>query len=366
MEQKTKRTLIRIGAAFAFIVVVIWIMSILETVTALIMVSLGLAYILDPAVDWLETKRLSRPFAIMLLFLGVFAFVILLVLYIVPGIIREVSTFVSNAPTYFSKLQGHLTVILGKLDIQLPTTWEDVYSIIHDRWKEIVPKISNMANPVGKAIAGVFASALGFVAALLYLVLIPVLTYYFLDTFDDMKKGIANLIPVYARDSVLDKLHEMDLAVAGFIRGQIIICLILAFLYSLGFVIIGIDLAIVLGTTGGLLFIIPYVGTAIALVGGIVMALAQGDVLAAVWVVLWIAVVQAAEGYILTPKIVGEKVGLHPVAYIIALMVGAKLLGFVGMLIAIPLAAAIKVMLSAAVEVYMNSELYRDHKAIDP
>lgn len=223
-----------------------------------------------------------------------------------------------------------------------------------------------MANPVGKAIAGVFASALSFVAALLYLVLIPVLTYYFLDSFDDMKKGIADLIPVYARDTVLARLHEIDLAVAGFIRGQIIICLILAFLYSLGFVIIGIDLAIVLGTTGGLLFIIPYVGTAIALVGGIVMALAQGDVLAAVWVVLWIGVVQAAEGYILTPKIVGEKVGLHPVAYIIALMVGAKLLGFVGMLIAIPLAAAIKVMLSAAVEMYMNSELYRDHKAIDP
>lgn len=105
MEQKTKRSLIRIGAAFAFVIVVIWIISILETVTALIMVSLGLAYILDPAVDWLETKRLSRPFAIMLLFLGVFAFVILLVLYIVPGIIREVSTFVSNAPAYFSKLQ---------------------------------------------------------------------------------------------------------------------------------------------------------------------------------------------------------------------------------------------------------------------
>lgn len=212
----------------------------------------------------------------------------------------------------------------------------------------------------------VFRSTLAVISALIHIILVPVLAYYFLVSFKGLKAQTTELIPPYARENVLAKLREMDQAVSGFVRGQLTICFILAVLYSIGFLLIGIDMPIVLGLTSGLLFIIPYVGTMFGIVSGCLMALAKfGDIIHVLYVVLWIAAVQLLEGYILTPRIVGRATGLHPVVYIVALLAGAKLFGFVGMLVAIPAAAVIKVLLKAAVEAYRKSDLYQNRDLQD-
>jgi predicted PurR-regulated permease PerM len=126
-------------------------------------------------------------------------------------------------------------------------------------------------------------------------------------------------------------------------------------------VIIGLDLAVVLGTIAGLLWVIPYLGTLIAVIGGTVMALAQyGDLVHAVYVWVWLAVVQLVESYVLTPRLVGQAVGLHPVVYIVALIAGANMFGLVGMLVAIPVTAVLKVLLMSAVDAYRSSYLYTE------
>jgi predicted PurR-regulated permease PerM len=159
----------------------------------------------------------------------------------------------------------------------------------------------------------------------------------------------------------MDKVRQMDTVLAAFIRGQLIVATVLGVLYSIGFLIIGIDLALLLGIVSGLLWIIPYVGTLFGILAGSAMALAKyGDLVHVGYVLGWIGAVQLLEGNVLTPKIVGHAVGLHPVVYILALIVGANLFGFVGMLVAIPVTAAMNVLVSTALEAYRNSYLYND------
>jgi predicted PurR-regulated permease PerM len=190
---------------------------------------------------------------------------------------------------------------------------------------------------------------------------VPIITYYLMVSFEKMRKEIRDLIPPYTRDAIVGKLQQIDTVLAAFVRGQLTVSLIMALLYTIGFVLIGIDLAIVLGVTSGLLFVIPYFGTMIGVVGGSLMALAKfGDLAHVGYVLGWIALVQLMEGYLITPRIVGHAIGLNPVVYILALIVGGNLFGLVGLLIAIPVAAVLKVLLVSAVDAYRKSYLYAE------
>ncbi len=362
MTQGTGRTLIRIGAGICFFIVLIWFMRLIESVTIMVLVSFFLAYLLDPLADRLEAWGIRRSFAALIIILAFFMAVVGVLLFIIPVIVVEVSRFAASTPKYFSALQRHFFELVERFGISGLDTWESIWPLVMEKGRELLAKLPTLADPLARFTGAIFRSTLGLISLLVYLLLIPVLVYYFLVSYDNIRDEILDLIPRYMRAPVVEKLYQIDRVLAGFIRGQVTICCILAVLYSIGFVIIGIDLAIVLGVVSGLLFIIPYVGTMIGLVGGSLMALAQGGGMVQVaYVVCWIAGVQVLEGYVLTPRIVGEATGLHPVAYILALIIGANLLGFVGMLVAIPVAAVLKVFLTSALEWYRESYLYQDH-----
>lgn len=366
MNQATRRYLLRIGAAVAAALIILWLLKQVEAVTVLVLLSFFVAYLLDPAVDRLTAWKLPRSVAAFLVLLVALLFVALLLVIIVPSILAELSKFASGAPQYFEKLKGYVLLLLDKLDITLPETWDQVWDFLKEKGKSHLTQIFGIANPVAQIFGVIFRSTLSIIGTLLYLILIPVLVYYFLVSFDEIRDSIVELIPPYTREPILRKMSQMDQIIAGFLRGQLTVCLILAFLYSLGFVIIDIDLAVVLGIVSGLLWIIPYVGTAIAVVGGVIMALVKfGDILHPVYVILWISLVQVVESYLITPRVVGGMIGLHPIVYIIALIVGAKLYGLLGMLIAIPVAAMVKVLLGDAVTMYKGSQLYQEPKSED-
>jgi predicted PurR-regulated permease PerM len=355
--------LIRIAAAILFFLTVVWVMKALESVTIMVLVALFLAYLLDPAADRLEELRVPRALAAFLLILAGLLVITTIFLIIVPAIVQEITAFVVRAPVYFSALKEYLVRALGDLNIELPDNWDAVFNLILEKVKELQPHLPNLTTSLVQVLTRIFKSTLGVISAIAHAVLVPVLAYYFLVSFRGMKKHGAELIPPYMREKVLRRLREMDAVLSGFVRGQLTICLILACLYSLGFVLIGIDLPIVLGTISGLLFIVPYVGTMIGLIGGSIMAAAKyRDLIHPLYVVGWIALVQILEAYVLTPRIVGQAIGLHPVVYILALFVGGHLFGFVGMLLAVPVAAVAKVMLMSVIDLYLQSEIYQDRK----
>lgn len=363
MTAGARRTLIRLAAALAFVLLLVWLMSALESVTTMLMVAFFLAYLLNPAADRLERWRVPRPIGSLLLIVVMLLAVVLLFMFLVPSVVREVTDFAARAPKYAAVLSERLVAALQQYQLQHPEEWERAAAWVYQQAQQLLPEVRRLADPLARFVGTVFKSTLGIVATLVYLLLLPVLAYYLLVSFPHIRDAATDLIPPYARDAILGKFREIDLVLSGFVRGQVTICCILAVLYSLGFVVIRIDLAIVLGVSAGLLFIIPYVGTMVGLVGGSLMALAQyGDVRHVLYVVGWIALVQTFEGYVLTPRIVGQAVGLHPVAYILALIIGANLFGFVGMLVAIPAAAVLKVLLKSGVELYRRSDVYQDRR----
>ncbi len=358
MTSVTRRTLVRIGAALGFVVVLIWLMIALESVTTIVMVAFLMAYILDPGVKWLESWRIPRTLAIGLMLSSGAIIIVLAVVLIVPRIIEEVAAFVQIAPDYVAKSRVVLLQMAERFNVQIPEDWDQVTRFLVEKWRMYLPKMADVSPRIFKS---VFKSTLSLISALINLMLIPILAYYFMASFDNIKQGVSDLIPPYAREAVIEKFRQVDSVLSGFVRGQLTICAILAVLYTLGFLIIGIDLAVLLGLVGGILFIIPYLGTVVALIGASGMALVKyGEPIYVVYVVGWIAVVQLFESYILTPKIVGHAIGLHPVAYILALIIGAHLFGFVGLLVAIPVTAVLKVFAVTGVEMYRNSYLYRD------
>jgi len=361
MNPTARRVLIRTAAVVAVIVFLVWMMSALESVTTVVMVALFLAYLLNPAASRLEGWGVPRSVAALLLVLAGLMVLILIFLVVVPAAVEEVTAFVRRAPVYFATLRTYVLRLVEQYGITLPADWEQVFTIVGEKVQEWLPDVRQLAAPLGTIVGTLFRSTLTVISGLVHLMLIPVLVYYLLVSFTDMKEYVRDLIPLYARDTVIEKLWQIDQVISGFVRGQLTICVILAVLYSIGFVMIRIDLAIVLGTISGLLFIIPYVGTMVGLVMGSLMALAKyGDLVHVLYVICWIGLVQLLEGYVLTPRIVGKAIGLNPVMYILALLIGAKLFGFVGMLVAVPAAAVLKVLLASAVEVYRRSEIFRD------
>ncbi len=215
--------------------------------------------------------------------------------------------------------------------------------------------LESLRRLIEQAVQGVT----GTLGSLIGLVVIPVLTYYALIEFDNIKVWFLKLVPVPYQEAVETKVSMINVLVAGFIRGQLIVAVLLGILYAIGFSWIGIDMAIGIGMVAGMLGIIPYVGSAVALGLAAGLCLLQFGVdLHLLFVVGWYALIQTLEGLVLTPRIVGRSVGIHPVAVIVGLLIGGDLLGFLGLIVAVPATAIIQVFAKELLENYRSSALY--------
>jgi predicted PurR-regulated permease PerM len=204
-------------------------------------------------------------------------------------------------------------------------------------------------------------STVGVLLALLGYLIIPVYLFYLLFDLPQLKTFIESYVPERFRPAYRTKLAEIDVVLSGFVRGQLSVCVILALLYSAGLYVIGIDLAIAIGTLAGATFIIPYVGTIIGICLSVAMALLKyNDIFHPLLCLGWFGFVQLLEGAIITPKVVGDTVGLHPLVAIVALLIGGQLFGVGGMLLAVPVTAVLQVFVRSLAEYYRTSEFYRE------
>jgi len=336
----------------------LWLVVRLHTVFVPLLLAWFLAYVLDPVLDRLEARRVPRPVGILVLMGGVFLASAALAFLVLPALAEELRQAAAALPAYAAEAQkAWLPRVEAWLGRPLPTETADLLrqtaGALQERLPGLVPQA---ASAVGRA----FASAWSFVATLLGLALIPVFAFYLLLEFNGLGARALALLPATTRPQARRILERSDEVLGAFVRGQLTVCATLALVYSVGLSFTDIDLPWAVGLLSGALFVVPYLGTLVGMALGSVLALLKfqdlGHLLA-VWGVF--AAGQALEGFVLTPRLVGDRVGLHPLAVMIAVVAGGELFGFVGILLAVPAAAVLRVGLGEAYDAYRRSDTYR-------
>jgi predicted PurR-regulated permease PerM len=354
--QKNTKTLLIVALLLVSLTAVILYNS--STVFLQLFIAFALAYILNPAVAFLERRRVNRIVSILIVFSGALIVCGGFTVFMTVSVSGELSSMQLNLPGYAQHLY-EITPDTVKSYLGIETPDKLAY-----RLNELLQQARGMApdlvKPLLTFLQQAFSSTIGLILAVLGYFIIPVYLFYLLADMPQLKNFVESYIPERFLGKYHEKLGEVDSVLSGFIRGQLSVCAILAVLYSLGLYIIGIDLAIAIGTLAGITFIIPYVGTIIGIVLSICMAFLKfHDILHPLLCLGWFSLVQGLEGTIITPRIVGKNVGLHPLVAIVALLIGGQIFGLMGMLLAVPVTAVLQVFLRSLAIWYRNSEFYR-------
>jgi predicted PurR-regulated permease PerM len=327
--------------------------------------ALAIGYVLDPVAGRLQRLGLSRLVATLIILL-VFVIMLLVIAFgVAPVLGRQFVGFVASLPDYVSRLQalisGEAAVLMQKYGGEwLSKLGLDTAGDAESIQKNLSNFVSQGAAWLGNFLKSIWSGGQAVVGAVSLLVITPVVAFYLLLDWDKMISTVQSLVPPRYRDTVFELANEIDRAMAGFLRGQSLVCLFLGLWYGVGLTLIGLDFGFLIGISAGLLSFIPYVGSMIALILSAIVALVQGWPHLSLFG-LAMAVVgtgQFLEGNVLSPKLVGASVGLHPVWLIFALLAFASLFGFGGLILAVPLAAAAGVLIRFAARRYKASRLY--------
>ncbi|MGX5730746.1 AI-2E family transporter [Pseudoxanthomonas beigongshangi] len=340
-----------------------WLIYLLAPVLTPFVCAALLGWLGDPWVDRLERTGRSRTTAVVLVFTLMLLLLVLALLILVPMLERQIVTLVESLPEYRDWfVQRALPWVEQHTGLEL-VAWLDP-----DRIMEWLRGHWQQAGGVAATFFGYLSrSGFAMMAWVANLVLLPILTFYFLRDWDKLVERVAALVP---RDHVatVDRLAlESNDVLGAFLRGQFLVMLALGAIYAVGLSVVGLKLGLLIGIIAGLISFVPYLGTASGIVLGVIAALVQtgGDWSLVALVLVVFVIGQMLEGYVLTPRIVGDRIGLHPVAVIFAIMAGGQLFGFLGMLLALPVAAVANVLLRYAHERYTKSKLYAgEHPAI--
>ena len=350
--------LLALAAAF------FWLVYRLAPVITPFVISAALAYLGDPVVDRLEKVsigkwHISRTLAVSIVFILMTGGLFLLFLIVFPLLQKQVEHLVRSVPGALEWFAGTvlpwLQAKLGLTSLSLDT--ETITHALQAYWKELSSATLSVLGTVSRSGQAV----LGW---LINLVLIPVVTFYLLRDWDLLVDGIRKLLPRRTKSTVIRLCSEINEVLAAFVRGQLMVMFALGVIYTAGLWLLGLDLAFIIGMGAGLLTIVPYLGTMVGLVAAVLAAAFQfQDLFHTVMVLLVFAVGQTLEGMVLTPKLVGDRIGLHPVAVIFAILAGGQLFGFLGILLALPVTAALNVLVRHLRDEYTKSTLYDEDEA---
>jgi predicted PurR-regulated permease PerM len=330
-----------------------WLFYLLSPILMPFFVSALFAYLGDPIVDKLEAKKLSRTASVSIVFGALVLFSLVLLLVLLPMLTAQVGALFERLPGYLALFQTNVIPWLASTGF--PVEIFDIDTIkqsITNYWAEV----GHIAGSIVKYMTHSGVVALQWLANL---VLIPVLTFYLLRDWDLLIARFRELIPRRNADNIIALSIECDEMLAAFIRGQLMVMLALATIYTIGLALIGLELALLLGVVAGIVSFVPYLGLIVGIgLAGLAAFLQFHEILPVIMVVGVFSVAQMIEGMVLTPRFVGERIGLHPVAVLFAVMAGAQLFGFTGILLALPVAAVVMVLLRHAHQQYIESNLY--------
>ncbi len=332
-----------------------WLLWLLAPVLTPFAMAALLAYMGDPLADKLETWRFSRTWATITVFLFFMLFLVLLLVLVIPLLETQLSTFFVKLPGYIQWLTERLDPLLSRwLGDTTGSTLDQVTQLLQKNWKEAGGFAASILSYISKSGATIAGWAVNFF-------LIPVVGFYLLRDWDILVEHVHQLLPRKYEPTIIKLTKESNDVLGAFLRGQAMVMFILGTVYSLGLWMVGIDLAFLIGMMAGLVSFVPYLGTIVGIAAGGLAAYIQfHDISHLAFTMLVFGTGQMLEGMVLTPLLVGDKIGLHPVAVIFAVLAGGQLFGFFGILIALPVAAVIAVLLRHVNELYQNSKLYDD------
>ncbi|MGI4753237.1 MAG: AI-2E family transporter [Janthinobacterium lividum] len=314
-----------------------------------------ISYLLQPAIEFVASKfKLSNKISsivVYLIFLSIFFTALTL---LVPVIYGQVSTFVNNIPKYKDYFQAEI----------LPPIMTKIYAVEPNIADKIRDSLSNFINSIftilGSLANNFWHYTLITINIFVLFLLIPIILFYFLRDWTKIIENMKSLLPLKSRHKILGILSSINSLLAAYIRGQLNICLMLSIYYSISFSIIGIDLALLLGILTGFLVIIPFIGTFISFLLTLTIGyLTFGATTQLFYIMVVYIIGNICESYILTPKIIGDKIGLHPLWIIFSIFACGSLFGFIGIFFAIPIAGVTKILLFNIIKFYKSSRFYR-------
>ena len=339
-------------SGFAVFVLLLWLLG---DMLVPFVAGMVIAYLLDPLADWLERRGASRTIATTLLTILFIVLVLGGILLLVPVVEGQVRSLSAALPALIESGWGWLGPWVEEMRARFNLSTE----------AELQEALKGYAGNLGEWATGMLAGLASGGAAILniisILVITPVVSFYLLRDWDTLVGTVDGWLPRDHRETIRRLMGEIDDSIAGFLRGQLSVCVLLGLFYGLGLMALGIDGGLLVGLLAGLISFIPYVGSIVGFVASIILAAVQFG--PTDWMMLGLtaglfAVGQFIEGNFLTPKLVGERVGLHPVWVIFALLAGGSLFGFLGVMLAVPVAAAIGVLTRFALGQYLASPLY--------
>lgn len=343
----------------ALLVAACWLIYLLAPVITPFAISAVLAYFGDPLVDRLQRVKIwrwkiARTVAVSIVFVLMLSLLTIVLLIIIPFLVDQVRLLVLRLPEWIEWFSDTaLPWLATKAGFDLKNFDSSEFSeMLKDYWREISTaafKVVDVISSGGMAVAALVTN----------LILIPVVTFYLLRDWDLLIQGIRDLLPRSMEEEVSKTASDVDKVLSAFLRGQLMVMVALGLIYSVGLSLVGLEFASLIGMGAGLLSIVPYLGSIIGVFVAAGVAVFQfQDVFHLVMVLLVFGVGQMAEGMYLTPKLVGDQIGLHPVTVIFAVLAGGQLFGFLGILLALPVAAVLNVLVRHMHQKYRQSELY--------
>ncbi len=341
---------------FVIFCLLVWLLS---GVLAPFVTGMVIAYLLDPVCERLQRLGLPRWLATTVLLLMFLFVAILAALIILPIMLNQVTGLLSAVPDMMTRAAARLQPLIAELK----------HRVSQSNFAEIQKAVSQYAGSavswIGTVIGGLWQGGMALIDLLSLVFITPVVAFYMLRDWDRMIGVIDQNLPIAQRDTIRGLGIEVNFTLSKFIRGQLIVCLLLGLFYAIALSIVGLNFGLLIGMMTGILSIIPYVGSLVGLISSVGIAMVQYDDWTMWALVLGIFLLgQFLEGNFVTPKLVGESVGLHPVWVIFALLAAGSLFGFTGVMLAVPVAAVIGVLTRFALRRYRESALYR--KPPDP
>ena len=348
-----KRALFWIGGLILFA----YLVHVLSAVLLPFVAGLAIAYLLDPVADRLEKWGAPRWLAATLIVGAFFAFVAVALVLLYPPLQAQVVGLVALLPGLIDRLRAGAAPLLETLKADLPA----------DAVEQLKAAAGAYAGTAVKwasgLIGGLWKGGVAVFSLLSLLIITPVVAFYMLRDWNLIVGRLDSYLPQAEATVIREQVKAIDRTIAGFLRGQASVCLVLAVWYAVGLTVVGLKFGLLVGLGAGLISFIPYVGATTGLLVGVGVALAQfGPTPMVLAIVAVFMIGQAAESYVLTPRLVGERIGLHPVWIIFALLAGGALFGFTGILLAVPAAAVIGVLVRFGLGRYLESPLYKGGK----
>lgn len=345
--QKTNVVSVVIG-----IVVTAALIYVLSPILTPFLIAIFLAYLGHPLVDALERWHIPRVFGALIIFIAMVFTILLLLGFLLPLLEHQISRIIASIPDGLRWIEQVALPWLNQyFGFKLPDN-QSFSTILNQHWQQA----TNVANIAWKTVTQSSITLIGWMANLL---LIPIVTFYLLSDWNVLITNIRSLLPRHLEAYVCQLFHEFDTVLSAFFRGQLLLMLTLGIFYTLGLWIIGINLALTIGIVAGFFTIVPYLGFIIGILSATLATYIQFQTWTPVsYIILLFLLASMLENFILTPWLVGDRIGLHPVVVLFAVFCGGQLFGFLGVLLALPVAAIIMVLLRHLRTEYVNSNFY--------